>query len=100
MKYTSCSIFLYASGLSIQRTLAKELHKIANVPLRQCDLDDVKAFQSALPWYQILVVSKDCFNAITYQGPVAVKKIYLYHHNNHYNVITTMSGFLNRSYFC
>ena len=74
MKYTSCSIFLYASGLSRQRTLAKELHKIANVPLRQCDLDDVKAFQSALPGYQINVVTKDCFNSITYKGPEAVKE--------------------------
>lgn len=57
-------------------------------------------FQSALPGYQIHVVSKDSFNAIVYQGPQADKKIYLYHHNNHYDVINTMSGFLNRSYFC
>lgn len=71
MKCTSCSIFLYASGLSIQRTLAEELHKIANLPLRQCDLDDVKAFQLALPGYQINVVTKDCFNSITYKGPEA-----------------------------
>lgn len=35
-----------------------------------------------------------------YQGPEAEKKIHLYHHDNHYDVITTMSGFLNRSYFC
>ncbi|XP_061178357.1 uncharacterized protein LOC133186998 [Saccostrea echinata] len=88
------------TGLSIQRTLAEDLHKIVNVPLRQCDLDDVKAFQLTLPGYQIHVVSKDCFNAIVYQGPDAEKKIYLYHHNNHYDVITTMSGFLNRNYFC
>lgn len=88
------------SGLSIQRTLAEELHNIANVPLRQCDLNDVKTFQSALPGYQINIVSKESFNAIAYQGPEAEKKIYLYHHDNHYDAITTMSGFLNRSYFC
>lgn len=46
------------SGLSIQRTLAEELHNLANVPLRQCDLNDVKTFQSALPGYQINIVSK------------------------------------------
>lgn len=88
------------SGLSIQRTLAEELHNLANVPLRQCDLNDVKTFQSALPGYQINIVSKESFNAIVYQGPEAEKKIYMYHHDNHYDVITTMSGFLNRSYFC
>lgn len=88
------------SGLSIQRTLAEELHNLANVPLRQCDLNDVKTFQSALPGYQINIVSKESFNAIVYQGPEAEKKIYLYHHDNHFDVITTMSGFLNQSYFC
>lgn len=88
------------SGLSIQKTLAEELHNLAIVPLRQCDLDDVKTFQSALPGYQINSVSKESFNAIVYQGAEAEKKIYLYHHDNHYDVITTMSGFLNRSYFC
>lgn len=86
----------YASLLSIQRTVAEELHKVANVPLRQCDLNDVMT----LPGYQIHVVSKDSVNAIAYQGPEAEKKIYLYHHHNHYDVITTMSGFWNRSYFC
>lgn len=63
-------------------------------------MNDVKTFQSALPGYQIHVVFKDSFNAIVYQGPEAEKKICLYHYNNHYDVITTMSGFLNRSYFC
>lgn len=91
---------MISSGLSIQRTLAEELHNLANVPLRQCDLNDVKTFQSALPGYQINIVSKESFNAIVYQGPEAEKMIYLYHHDNHYDVITTMSGFLHRSYFC
>lgn len=63
------------SGLSIQRTLAEELHNLANVPLRQCDLNDVKTFQSALPGYQINIVSKESFNAIVYQGPEAEKNI-------------------------
>lgn len=93
-------VFSYASGLSIQKTLAEELHKIANVPLRQCNLDDVKTFQLVLPGYQIHIVSKESFNVIVYQGPEAEKKIYLYHHDNHNDVITTMSGFLDRSYFC
>ena len=60
----------------------------------------MKAFQSALPGYQIHFVSKDCFDAIKYQCPEVEKKIYLYHHNYHNDLITTMSGILNRSYFC
>ena len=45
-------------------------------------------------------VLKEHFNAIIYKGPEAPKKIYLYYYNNHYGVITTMTGFLNRNYYC
>jgi hypothetical protein len=49
---------------------------------------------------QIHVVSKEHFNSIIYQGPEAVSKIYLYFHDEHYDVITSMPAFLNRSYYC
>lgn len=99
MRCTLCCVFLCALGLTLQRTLAEELNNLANVLLRQCDLNDEKTFQSALPGYQIQVVSKECFNAIAYRVPEG-EKIFLYHHNNHYDMITTMPGFLNRSYYC
>ena len=46
------------------------------------------------------MISKDHFNAIIYEGPDAGNKIYLYLHDEHYDVITTMSGFLNKMYLC
>jgi hypothetical protein len=34
------------------------------------------------------------------KGPEKEKRIYLYMHNNHYDVITKMPGFFARSYYC
>ena len=45
-------------------------------------------------------MSKEYGNKIIYAGPEKEKKIYLYMHNNHYDVITKMPGFFTRHYFC
>ncbi|XP_053390102.1 uncharacterized protein LOC128553023 [Mercenaria mercenaria] len=87
-------------GRQIQRELAVALHRKADAPLRKCGVDEIKKFQSCLLNYQIHVVSKAHFNAIIYQGQEGGVPIYIYNHNDHYDVITSMTGFLNRSYFC
>ena len=84
---------------------ALDLHQAANVPLRPCGLNEVKLFQQYLSNYQIIVVSGDHNNSIIYPpqppaNPDPEKSIYLYFHSNHFDVITTLPGFLNRSYFC
>ena len=40
---------------------------------------------------------KGTFNGIIYNRPEAEKKIYLYYHNQHYDVITCMSAFLSKT---
>ena len=87
-------------GRRIQEELALELHTKAGVPLHQCGIEDVKTFQRFLVGYQIHVISREHFNGIVYHGPTAEKKIYLYYHDNHYDVITSMTAFLSRTYFC
>lgn len=87
-------------GRSIQRALATDLHEKAGIPIGNCGIEEVKKFQRVLLNYQIHVISKEHFNAIIYQGPEGGTPIYLYNHNNHYDVITTMTGFLNRNFFC
>ena len=87
-------------GRRIQEEFALELHAKARVPLHQCGLEDVKMFQRFLVGYQIHVISRELFNGIVYHGPTAEKKIYLYYHDNHYDVITSMTVFLSRTYFC
>jgi len=84
----------------IQRELAVKLLERANVPLCECGIEQVKQFQDVLPNYQIHILSKEHFNAIVFSGPEEEVPIYLNYHDNHYDVITSMTGFLNRSYFC
>ena len=93
------------SDRPVQRERAFDLHEAANVPLRPCGLDEVELFQQYLVNYQIIVVSGDHNNCIIYPpqpptNPNPEKSIYLYYHAHHFDVITTLPGFLNRSYFC
>ena len=44
--------------------------------------------------YQIVILSSDHFNDIVYEGPQREKQIYLYHHDNHFDVITSISSLL------
>ena len=87
-----------------QRERAFDLHEAANVPLGPCGIDEVKLFQNYLVNYQIIVVSGAHNNSIIYppQPPGTDEKpiISLYYHNNHFDVITTLPGFLKRGYFC
>ena len=89
----------------IQLQRALNLHQAANVPLGPCGLDEVKLFQQYLTKYQIIVVSGDHNDSIIYPPKppgTAHKKqsINLYFHANHFDVITSIPGFLNKSYFC
>ena len=92
------------SDRPLQRQRALDLHQAANVPLGPCGIDEVKLFQNYLINYQIIVVSGAHNNSIIYppQPPGTDEKpaISLYYHNNHFDVITKLPGFLNRSYFC
>ena len=89
----------------IQLDRALDLHQAANVPLRPCGLNVVKLFQQHLTNYQIIVVSGDHNNSIIYPpqpptDPDPEKSIYLYFHANHFDVITSLPGFLSKNYFC
>ena len=93
------------SSRPLQREKAFELHRVANVPLGPCGLDKVDLFQHHLVNYQIFVVSGDQNNTIIYPpepptNPNPEKSIYLYYQANHFDVITTLPGFLNTGYYC
>ena len=92
------------SSRPLQREKAFDLHEAANVPLGPCGIDEVKLFQNYLVNYQIIVVSGAHNNRIIYppKPPDTDEKpiISLYYHNNHFDVITKLPGFLSRGYFC
>ena len=87
------------SDRPLQTRLAQELHQNAGVLPGPCGLDQTKQFQAYLTNYQINIVSKEYGNNIIYVGPEKDTKIYLYMHNSH-DVITKMSGFFARVYYC
>ena len=85
---------------TLQGHLAYELHESAGVPLGSCGINEIKKFQAVLPGYQLNIVSKEHLNALIYSGPEAEKYLYLYHHDNHYDVITSMPAFLAWKQYC
>ena len=95
-------------GRREQEKKARELHAAANVPLGPCGIPEVVLFQKYLTNYEINIVSGDHDNSIIYPPTTSTAstaannatRIYLYLHQNHYDVITKMPGFLNQSYFC
>ena len=92
------------SDRPVQREKAFDLHEAANVPLGPCGLNEVALFQQYLTDYQIMVISGDHNNSIIYppqsSGTDEKQHLVLYLHSNHFDVITSIPGFLNRNYFC
>ena len=88
-------------GYPVQERLAKELHRLAGVPEGPCGLLELQMFQTALPGYQIKVMSIDPPHMIIYAGPTPSDKIIrLIKEDDHYDGCNSFSGFLSRSYFC
>ena len=86
-----------------QQVKAIELHAKAKVPMGpSCGLEEVDMFQKHLTAYEINIVSGNHDNAIIYPEKPSTDKtpIYLFLHDNHYDVITSMTGFLSKTYYC
>ena len=87
-----------------QQIKARKLHIEADVPFGPCGLEEVKLFQRHLTRYEINIVSLLQNNAIIHppkdQAVPDKTPIYLLLHDNHYDVITKMPGFLNCAHFC
>ena len=77
-----------------------ELHQKADIPEGLCGLTEVAKFQEVITVYQIVVLSAEHFNATVYEGSRKEKQIYLYHHDNHFDIITSVSAFLGKNYWC
>ena len=90
-------------GCKIQETLAKELQAVAQIPEgTACGKPEWDKFQTVLGNnYQLVIYSKDFFNTIVYEGAeFSENQLNVYHSNNHFSVITTVPGFLEKSYYC
>ena len=92
------------SDRPVQREKALALHRAANVPLGPCGLNEVALFQQYLTDYHIRVISGDHNNSVIYPpqplGTDERKHLTLYFHDNHFDTINSIPGFLGRGYFC
>ena len=85
-----------------QKRMALELCTKAGVSHDiSCTIKNIQQFQSVLKDNRIMVVSKDHLNAIVYDNESKSDRlIVLYYNNNHFDVITRLSTFFKKSYFC
>ena len=94
----------FKKSRKLQKEEALKLHGKAGVEINDFGntLEDVKTFAKHLG-IQINIVDADYFNEIIYTSEgesIDGKIIYLYKNKNHYDVITSMPGFLGKDYYC
>lgn len=73
----------------------------AHEPDQPCSLHDLPRFQQYLSDYQIIVFRWTGGKRIIWSGEVVrERKILVIHHQNHFDVCTSATGFLKKPYFC
>ena len=87
---------------TLQKRLALQLMEMAGLTghTGPCRIEELQKLQGALPGYQIKVYDRDLINGLAFKGPVEEKVLHLYLHDNHYDAIMSMPGFVNNSYYC
>ena len=87
-------------GHPVQERKAKELHQLAGLPEGPCGIPELGQFQTAMPGYQIKVMSIEPLHMIIYAGLVLSDKIIrLIKEGEHYDGCNSYGGLLDRSYF-
>ena len=90
------------NGNPVQGRLARELMRTAGIAEGQsCGENEWKKFQHALQDYDLVIISREHLNSIVFRGNIdSQKQLVLYHAENHFSVITKMTAFLGKNYFC
>ena len=86
---------------NLQKDAALKLHEDADIYINEhgSTLEDVEKFARHLG-VQINIVDGNQFNELIYSSDVGNQMIYLYKKGNHFDVITSMPGFLCKAYYC
>ena len=84
-----------------QYDMAFELLRLLDLPTdREIEIRDFKLFEDLLD-IQIIVYNRPFSDGCIYAGAGEKKsKIFLYYEKNHFDVITSITGFLGRNYYC
>ncbi|XP_055356976.1 uncharacterized protein LOC129602050 isoform X2 [Paramacrobiotus metropolitanus] len=86
--------------IKLQDQKTKELLLTANLPNREFNVQDIPRFEEVLPNYQFIVVSVDHGNSIVYCGAYCEKRIMLLHHDQHFDVLTSLPAYFEHHYYC
>lgn len=89
-------------GRSLQKSLATDLHENSNVNIKEegNDLDDLKIFENYLN-VRIIVFTSNNIENILYSGNEKFdNQLYFYYHDDHFDVITNVTGFIAKRRFC
>ena len=92
----------FNSSRKLQRDQAIKLHEEANVEINDYgnDLSDVETFAKYLD-IEINIIDSEQFNSIIYTANKGNEdKIYILKTRNHFDVIKSMTGFMNTAYYC
>ena len=88
-------------GLPVQTPRAKGLHRLAGVPKGPCGIPKLQQLQTALPGYQLKVMSIVPPHMIIYAAPTLSDKIIrLIKEGEHYDGCSSLEGLLSTCYFC
>jgi hypothetical protein len=77
--------------------IAKHLNLNIN---EEIGLLEIKKIEDYLLDYQIIIFDNNQMNEIMYIGAQKEKKIFLFYHDKHFDVIRTQSGFYGKANYC
>lgn len=83
----------------LQERLAWKLYENACVQVGPCGLQKIAKFQAVLEDYQI-IISADRDNVVVFQGEACEKQLILLLHNEHFDVITSLTGYFGKLFLC
>ncbi|VDI83436.1 Hypothetical predicted protein [Mytilus galloprovincialis] len=100
--FTNSQLKHIKEGRPLQKRVAEDLHEQSGVEIKEegNNLDDLKAFENYLN-IRIIVFTSNSTEYIVYNGNEEYnEQIYLYYHDEHFDTITNITGFLAKRRFC
>ncbi|CAG2196236.1 unnamed protein product [Mytilus edulis] len=100
--FTNSQLKHIKEGRPLQKRVAEDLHEQSEVEIKKegNDLEDLKAFENYLN-IRIIVFTSNSTEYIVYNGNEEYnEQIYLYYHDEHFDTITNITGFLAKRKFC
>jgi hypothetical protein len=92
--------FLLKNNSPILHKMVLKIMKKCKIIDKPLGIGDIKKIERYFKHYQITILHGNINKDIIYKGIPNNKHIYICFTNSHYNVITSMKRFMNKSYYC